>query len=256
MNKTAKTNRVYFLDELRGFLIIFVVWYHFMYDLYLFGVGPDWFFLPFMNNMRNLFVAALVIISGISSHFSRNNLKRGAKTLLLALGLTVVTYIAMPGQLIIFGILHFFGTAMLLYAFLKKPLSKLPPVWGFVGSVLLFCLTFDVYYGVFGIAGLGLTLPLPDFLYNNPLLYPLGFSCTGLASADYYPLIPWFFLFLAGGFCGDAVKSGRFPSFFYQSHAPWLAAVGRHTMIIYLVHQPVIYGTMLVVFSLLRRFAE
>lgn len=252
VDRSEGRQRIHFLDELRGFLIIFVVWYHFMYDLYLFGVGAPWFFSPLMNNMRNLFVAALVIISGISAHLSRSNLRRGMRTLLLALGLSVVTYIAMPTQLIIFGILHFFGSSMLLYHFLKKPLSRIPPIWGFCLSVLLFCLTFDVYSGVVGIAGLGLTLPLPAFLYNQPLLYPLGFACNGLLSADYYPLIPWFFLFVAGGFCGDAVRSGRFPDFFYRLHAPWLAAVGQHTLLIYLLHQPILYGAMYLFFVLFQ----
>lgn len=250
MTELSRPSRIHFLDELRGFLIIFVVWYHLLYDLYLFGVELPWFFSPTMNNLRNLFVAVLVIISGISSHLSHSNLRRGLRTLVFALALTAVTAIVMPSQTILFGILHFFGASMLLYHFLKKPLSHIRPVIGFAGSVLLFLLCFDVYYGVIGISGWGLTLPLPDFLYDKPLLYPLGFRCAGLASADYYPLIPWFFLFVAGGFCGDAVKSGEFPAFFYRSHLPWLAGIGRHTMLIYLLHQPVVYGLIYLWFSL------
>lgn len=248
MSDVHKGGRIPFLDELRGFLIVFVVWYHFMYDLVLFGMDGSWFFSFGMNNLRNCFVALLVMVSGISSHLSRSNIKRGIKTLFLAMLLTLCTGLFMPGQLIIFGILHFFGVSMILYGILKKPLSRIPPAVGFAVSVLLFAVTFDVFYGVIGIAGWGLTLPLPAFLYNQPLLYPLGFSCTGLSSADYYPIIPWFFLFLAGGFCGDSVKNGKFPAFFYRSHSPVLAAIGRHTMIIYLLHQPIIYGIMLLLF--------
>lgn len=251
MKQVAKPGRVYLLDELRGFLILFVVWYHFMFDLNLFGINIDWFFSPAMNNLRNFFVALLVMISGVSSHFSRNNLRRGVRTLLLAMALTVVTAVFMPSELILFGILHFFGAAMLLYALLKKPLSKIPPVWGFVGSILLFCVTFDVYYGFLGIAGLGWTVTLPAFLYDQPWLFPLGFRSAGLVSADYYPLIPWFFLFVSGGFCGDAVKSGRFPAFFYRSHSRVLAAIGRNTMPIYMLHQPIIYGVMYLAFLVL-----
>lgn len=244
-----KRSRIYFLDELRGFLIIFVVLYHTMYDLVMFGVNGAWFSSPAMNNLRNLFVAMLIIISGVSSHLSHSNLRRGIKTLAVAMLLTAVTYIFMPSQLIIFGILHFFGVSMILYALLAKPLGKIPPMWGFVVAIILFCVTFDVYYGVIGIAGLGLTLPLPSFLYNNPITFPLGFSCTGLTSADYYPLLPWFFVFLAGSFCGESIKAGRFPSFFYRSHCKPLASIGRHTLLIYILHQPIIYGLLLVWFS-------
>lgn len=247
-----KQGRVHFLDEMRGFLILFVVGYHFVYDLVLFGgMDGSWFFSAAMNNTRNLFVAMLIMISGVSSHFSHSNIRRGIKTFAVAMLLTVVTYFAMPDQLILFGILHFFGVSMALYALLKKPLSKIPPVWGFAVSVLLFCITFDVYYGVIGIAGWGLTLPLPSFLYNQPLLFPAGFMCAGLTSADYYPLLPWFFLFVAGGFCGDSINAGRFPAFFYRSHCAPLATIGKHTLLIYILHQPIIYGIMLVCFNLL-----
>ncbi|MEG1205570.1 MAG: heparan-alpha-glucosaminide N-acetyltransferase [Angelakisella sp.] len=242
--------RVHFLDEFRGFLILFVVWYHLVYDLILFGMEWDWFFSPTMNNLRNLFVFLLIMISGISSHFSHSNMKRGLKTLAFAMVLTIATYIAMPSQLIIFGILHFFGVAMILYGLLEKPLNKIPSGVGLVVSLLLFCITFDIYYGVLGIAGWGLTVQLPAFLYNQPLLFPLGFMCTGLTSADYYPLMPWFFAFLAGGFCGKSIKAGRLPAYFYRSHCKPLAAIGKHTLLIYILHQPIIYGTLLVMHNL------
>lgn len=248
-----KTGRVHLLDELRGFLIIYVVIYHALYDLaVIFPIGiADWFFCPLMETVRDLFTGSLIVISGISSLYSRSNIRRGARTLLLALGLTLVTYIFMPDQLIIFGILHFFGTAMLLYGICEPLLRKIPTLTGAAGSLLLFFFTRHVYDGYLGLFG-QFRIALPAFLYNKPWLFPVGFFCAGIESADYYPILPWFFLFLLGSFLGRYIRDGRAPQSFWELQVPWLAYIGRHTMIIYLLHQPIVYGLLLLIFSLIN----
>ena len=245
--EAGKTRRVHLMDELRGVLIIGVVLYHLLYDLaVLFPVGIPWMFDPWMNHARNVCTGSLIVISGISCLYSRSNLRRGLRTFGLGLLLSLVTGIFMPSQFILFGILHFFGASMMLYALLRPLLERIPAIPGIVGCVLLFCLTWNVYSGYVNI--LGYTLHLPDFLYNKPLLFPVGFACQGLSSADYYPLLPWSFLFFAGSFFGRYVRAGKLPEFCYQSHFPWLSRLGSHTLIIYLVHQPVIYGVLTLLF--------
>ena len=126
--------RVHFIDELRGFLIIFVVLYHLLYDLtVLFPIGIDWMFSPWMNTLRDIFTGTLIVISGISCLYSRSNIRRGLKTLGCGMILTAATWIAIPDQLIIFGILHFFGCAMLLYGLLARPLARIPAAVGAPG---------------------------------------------------------------------------------------------------------------------------
>lgn len=243
----ARPRRVHLMDELRGVLIIGVVLYHLLYDLaVLFPVGIPWMFSPWMNSARNVCTGTLIVISGISCHYTRSNLRRGLRTFGLGMLLTVVTALFMPSQLIIFGILHFFGAMMLLYALLQQGLEKIPAMAGIIGCVLLFLLTWTVFSGFIRLPGM--TVYLPDFLYNKPLLFPLGFACQGIASADYYPLMPWGFLFLAGSFFGRYVRGDRLPEFCYRSHLPRLAWVGSHTMAIYLIHQPVIYGLLTLIF--------
>lgn len=245
--EAAKTRRVHFMDELRGVLIIGVVLYHLLYDLaVLFPVGIPWMFDPWMNHLRNVCTGSLIVISGISCLYSRSNLRRGLRTFGLGLLLTLATGIFIPGQFILFGILHFFGASMMLYALLHPLLDRIPTLAGIIGCILLFCLTWTIYSGFVRV--FGVTFYLPDFLYNKPLLFPLGFACQGISSADYYPIFPWIFLFFAGSFFGRYVRAGRLPEFFYQSHLPWLAQVGSHTLIIYLVHQPVIYGVLTLLF--------
>ena len=243
----AKPRRVHLMDELRGVLIIGVVLYHLLYDLaVLFPVGIPWMFSNWMNSVRNICAGALIVVSGISCHYTRNNWRRGLRAFGLGMLLTVVTALFIPSQLILFGILHFFGSMMMLYALLQPLLEKVPTMAGLLGSTLLFFLTWPIFSGFIRV--LGVTVYLPEFLYNKPLLFPLGFACQGIASADYYPLIPWGFLFLAGSFFGRYVRAGRLPEFCYRSHLPLLARIGNHTMLIYLVNQPVIYGLLALIF--------
>jgi len=160
------------------------------------------------------------------------------RTLAGGLLITVVTAVAMPGQLITFGILHFFGCCMLLYAAAHRLLEKVPVALGAAVSFLLYFVTRNLYYAVTGVP-------------HSFLLFALGFR-TGHLSADYYPIIPWVFLFLAGGFLGRLFARGTVPDVFKQDPVPALSWLGRHTMIIYLLHQPVVYGVMVLWFSLIK----
>ncbi len=218
----------------RGICIILVVIYHAMYNLTaIFGVEVWLFGSAVMDALRNFFVICLALISGISCSLTRSNAKRGIKTLLAGLLVTAVTYFAIPDQLIIFGILHFFGVAMLIYAAVGRFLKKIPMVIGAAVSVVLFVLCFQVY---------------SVEIYTNSeivnlLLSIIGFN-TGVISADYYPILPWIFIFLAGCFLGRPFKKGTAPKFFRKNPVKALSFVGRHTLLVYLIHQPIIYGGM------------
>ncbi len=245
--ENTRPRRVHLMDELRGGLILGVVLYHLLYDLaVLFPVGIPWMFSPWMDQARNVCTGSLIVISGISCHYARSNLRRGLRTFGWGMLLTVVTGLVIPSQFILFGILHFFGAMMMLYGLLQPLLDRIPTLPGLAGSVALFLLTWPVYSGFVRV--FGRVFYLPAFLYDQPLLYPLGFACQGLSSADYYPLMPWGFLFLAGGFFGRYVRDGKLPAFCYRSRLPWLAWLGTRTMAIYLIHQPVIYGILSLIF--------
>ena len=94
------------------------------------------------------------------------------------------------------------------------------------------------------VRSLGYRLELPRALYDAGFLFPLGLHPLIFASADYYPLLPWIFLFLAGYWLGEAFLQRRVPEFCYREHLPALGWIGRHALIIYLVHQPVVYGVL------------
>jgi uncharacterized membrane protein len=241
--------RVHFIDEVRGVLILYIVWYHLMYDLtVIYGLDMDWVGSAWMEYIRLTAVSLFVIISGVSCHYSRSNIRRGIKTILWGMVITLCTILVAPDQVILFGILHFMGTAMLLCGLLQNKINEIPVKAGIIISLLLFILTYNIYDGYIGIAGIG-TIKIHSMFYNKPYLFPFGFSSIGVESADYYPIFPWLFLFLAGNFFGRGIKRNQAPFFFYNAHSTTLSKIGRHTLIIYLLHQPIILILLFIIFK-------
>lgn len=257
MEKTQKKDsaRVGILDEVRGFAIICMVVYHAMYDLkYIFGVDVPVFFESWFDVIRDIFAGIFIFISGTVCRYSSNNIKRGAQCFFIGMVMTFV----MPfftNSTIMFGILHFLGVSMMLFGLGQKLFDLLPSWVGIALSVLLYILTMNVSMkyvggeivpGYFGIPQL-FQLHLPVEAYKVGVLFPLGLHGVSFGSADYFPMLPWFFVFTAGTYFGIIAKDGRLPKFCYPTHIRWLAVVGRYTLWIYVLHQPVMY----LVFSLI-----
>lgn len=238
------------LDTLRGICIILVVFYHVLYNLSeVFGGNYSFFQSSGMDVFRDGFVSVLVLLAGISCSLTRSNLKRGVKTLLCGLLITAVTAIFLPESLIVFGILHFFGCAMLIFAAVGRFVVKIPLWIGLPLFLTAFILTRNLAYGQLGFFGL-FQFDLPQ-APQNLAMFILGLSAN-FFSADYYPLMPWLFLFFAGALLGKFFKDGTAPDFFKKDFLPPVTFFGRHTLIIYLLHQPVIYGFMYLFFTVLK----
>lgn len=241
-DKKSSRKRIHALDEIRGFAVFCMVFYHAFYTIgILFNVPFFVKLLNFFMPVEPLFAAAFIVISGISSNLSHSNLLRGGKLLCVALALTLVTYIAVPSSAIYFGVLHLLSVCMLLYGVLQKPISKIPMNVGLGVCFVLFFLTYSVSAGVLGVKGL-FGLALPDELYKSDWLFMFGFPNSRFTSSDYFPLLPWVFAFFFGTFLGRLAQQERFPKFMYKKHIPFFSLIGRHALIIYVLHQPVIYG--------------
>lgn len=237
------------LDAIRGIAILAMVFYHAFYDVSdIFG-----FNIPFFNILMLLeppFAGAFILLAGVSSRYSHNNIKRGAKVFIFGMVVTAVTLIFIPSQSIYFGILHFMGVAILLFELVKPAADRIPAKAAFVLWTALFAITFMMpETHIIGIPGLfGVTLP--KFLQSTPNIYALGFPDSNFYSADYFPMIPWFFMFLIGTIIGIPIKNHRLPEKFYTARIPFLASAGRNTLIIYVLHQPIIYGLLCLFFNL------
>lgn len=233
--------RVHLIDEIRGLSIILMVFYHAFFMLgYFFEIEFLAKAQVFFEPLQPPFACLFIFISGISSNLSRSNFKRGIRLLGIALGFTLVTAVILPrfditGAEIYFGVLHLLSVSMLLYALLKKPLSKVPTSVGISVMLVLFAVTFTVQSGKF------LWLEIPDKIYDFGWLAPLGFPATDFYSADYFPVLPYIFMFFAGTFFGRLAEKDALPKSWYVSRCRPLSAVGKKTLIIYILHWPIIF---------------
>ena len=214
------------LDAWRTLAIVLMVAYHFLYDLYIFGViSADQLFSVPLNVLERFICCSFILLAGASARFSRNNLRHGL--VVLGAGLVVEIGAAVAGQTIRFGVLMLLGSSMVLWHFLGKGLQKLPGWSVAAGSGVLF---FAARWWT------GRTA------VSVPWLYPLGFISLGFYSADYFPLLPWFFLFLTGTALGGWCLAHRENRLLTVSLPGALTWPGRHSLIIYVLHQPVLYG--------------
>ena len=221
--------RIWELDFARGAALLGMMIIHLIYDLVdLFGILnwqlPQWY-LVFKNN----FGAVFLVISGISVTLGSRCVRRGLTVFgcgLLCTGATLLLYfagIADRSILIYFGVLHCLGVCMMLWHFLGKLPTR---ALGVLGGVL---------------AAVGLILR--RFTVDTPYLIWLGLTFPGFATADYFPLLPHLGFFLLGAFLGRTLYRKQ------ESLLPrapvgnpmirFACFCGRHSLAIYLLHQPV-----------------
>ena len=249
-------SRYRFLDMLRGLNLISMILYHALYNLnYLYGHPMKWYRSTPGYIWQQAICWTFIFLSGFCLELGRTDtkhqLKRGALLSACGIIITLVTFIVMPNSLIIMGVLSFFGLAVLFTALLKPVLIKIPASAGLLITALFFILTREINTGWLGFENMKL-LPLPGFLYHGNLMMILGFPYHGFYSTDYFSVFPWIFLFWSGFYTWKLIqKSNLLPVHFLQScSCPPLEWIGRHTLPIYMLHQP----ALIAVFTLLEPF--
>lgn len=234
--------RILLLDTLRGLALLNMLVYHFLYDLVSFnGVELPWYSGTPGYLWEQYICWSFILLAGMSLHFSRHPVRHGLITFGCGAAVSLVTAVATPADAVHFGVLTLLGSAMLLTCALKPMLRHIPAAAGCILSGAVFVLTKALPSGGFGILNFVLW-PLPDAWYSVYWLYPFGFHTAWFSSSDYFPLLPWFFLFLTGYFlwewCGKALAASRAAGV----RIPVLTRLGQNTLWIYMVHQPILYG--------------
>lgn len=241
MDTAVKKERYHLLDSIRGLLLIMMIVYHTMFDVTVMGDGR----FSVLNTAGYIFQQSIgwgfIFLSGMCRAIGKKHLSRSLIVLGAAAIVSFVTYTFTPGMGINFGVLALIGSSMLIMIPLEKIIKdKYAPV-GLLISLILFILFRNVYLGNLGFEGL-VFMDLPDFLYQNYLTAYLGFPPKGFVSGDYYPLIPWFFLYLCGYFFWKCFGSKEWLKKPLSIKIPVLSFLGRHSLIVYLLHQPICYA--------------
>lgn len=222
------------IDALRGVAIVFMVAFHATWDLYFFGYSN----LDVTQDPRGRLAAHLIagtfltlvgiglVLSVRGGFDARAFLVRFAKIAGGAAIVSIGTFYAMPEEWIFFGILH----AIALFSLLALPLILLP----------LF-----VLYAVAFIFALVLAFA-SHISIDAPWLLWLGLSQHIPRTNDYVPLVPWFGVVIAGVYFGRlALMSARIRALCSKPLpriAKPLQFLGRWSLVIYLVHQPLLFG--------------
>ena len=234
-----KKKRIDMLDALRGLGVLIMVVHHILYDSIVFcGASFQLFGNVIFDCLHYMAAGSFLVLSGVSSRFSRSNVKRGIKLFLVAMCFTVVTSLPMINLPIRFGVLHLLGASMVFYGLTAEVWNRIPrKVMPVLCVVLLVA-------SVLAVKHIDVSPAVAK------VIFPLGWTYPGFFSADWFPVFPWFFVYLFGTWVGYYVKERKFPAWFYTVSVPVLPFVGRHALLIYIVHQPIIYGVIMLVLKL------
>ena len=255
--KQLSKDRAWELDFLRGIALLMMLFMHMSWDVRYEFRADVFSYLEtgwFWSFVHPVIVVLFVSVSGICCTFSRNNIKRGLKllaaTMVLVIGTYIVTKFAGIECLIIFNVLAVLTCGIFLYALItfieKKTNAKanvINVIMGLVGLYIVIC-GCDIHY--------------MDYSTDNLIFLPLGFEISGSPwMADYMPLFPWLGVFLIGCVIGRVCYKEK--KTLFAGRGKVLTAIsrpvefiGRHSLIIYLVHQPIVYALLYLIFLLIK----
>jgi uncharacterized membrane protein len=246
MHGGAASPRLWEVDALRGVAILMMVLYHLLFDL----VGLGGFSIEGFDSFWRLWARAtatlFITLAGLSltlsyararSHTAPNVslfprfLRRGLGVFGCGMLVTAGTWLFYPSEVVTFGILHFIGASIVLaYPFLRLGWWNLP----------------------LGLASLaaGLALQVRNVALPFPWLLWLGLPPVRYTAFDYFPLLPWFGLMLLGIWLGGRLYAGGrrampLPDLSGAPPVRLLDFLGRHSLLIYLIHQPILMGGLL-----------
>lgn len=232
------------LDQVRGMALFSMIAYHGTWDLvYLFGFDWPWYQSELAYFWQQSICWTFLFLSGFCQPLGKRKLKRGIAVFLCGCLVSMATLAAMPENRVLFGVLTLIGSCMLLMIPGEGILGQIPPSGGFLASFALFVMTKEINSGYLGF-GNWTICRVPDFLYRNLLTAYFGFPAKDFYSTDYFPLLPWLFLFLAGYFAYYVFQQKK-----WLGRLDWNSRgigkvfewLGRHSLAIYLAHQPLLY---------------
>lgn len=241
--------RYFVLDAFRGFALVNMILYHALWDMVnIFHVSIPWFKSDVAHIWQQCICWSFILLSGFCWNFGKKKLKNALIVLGASVIITAVTAVFMKNSIILFGVLSLLGSSMLLMIPLDKFLKKLNPYVGFALLFLIFLVTKNISDGFVGM-GDKVLFEIPGELYCNHLTAYLGFPFAGFYSSDYFPLVPWIFLFVCGYFIYHIFTRLKLMKYLSAFRCRPLEFLGRHSLIIYMAHQPIVYAVLFVIYE-------
>ncbi|MFO1324808.1 MAG: heparan-alpha-glucosaminide N-acetyltransferase [Burkholderiales bacterium] len=222
------------LDVVRGAALVAMIAFHFSFDLASFRVVAwDFYRDPFWLHARTAILSTFLLIAGVSlvlaestprgrTRFWRHVARIAACALLVSAG----SYAMFPNSFIWFGVLHAIAVSLVLI----RPLAAHPRAALAAGVAAI-------------VAGNVVTSPWFD---GRPWGW-VGFATVKPVTEDYVPLFPWTGVMLVGIAAGHALVRTGFRALAPFARGPRaLAWLGRHSLAVYMIHQPLLIGLLIV----------
>lgn len=239
--------RFWEIDFLRGTAVVLMIIFHFLFDLYYFGIYPLDVISGFLWYLPRFIAGIFIFLVGISLYLSYSRvlnvdkqvkgkvflykyLKRGVWIFSLGLVITLITWILLPAGFIIFGILHFIGLAIMF----GYPLLKFNENYKFLNLITGILIVIIGFY-------------LNNLTFNFTWLLWLGFVPQNLYTLDYFPIFPWLGVVCIGIFTGSVLYADYNRRFSIPDLSKYLPVnlftiLGKHSLPIYFIHQPILIG--------------
>lgn len=225
--------RFWEIDFFRGVAVILMIIFNYAFALHYFGIYDFDLGFLFWWLFPRLIAGAFIFIAGLSIWLSYSRLKdkktaykkyisRGLKIFSLGILITLITFSFIPSSFVVFGILHFVGLAIIISPFFLKLSRKYLLIAAFTSLIV----------GIY----------LQNFSVSFPWLLWLGFVPENFSSIDYFPFFPWFGIFLLGLYSSSFLYNRRrlFKAPKEPASSKFFSLLGRNSLIIYMLHQPVL----------------
>ena len=226
-------HRIPLLDLIRSAAVLGMIAFHFSYDLVMFGVIPrDYAATPLFYFHARIVAGSFLVLAGVGLWLAHGQAvrwpafwRRLVKIAAAAAAVSLATRIAMPEYYIYFGILH----AIALYSLLGLAALRLP----------------ETVIGLLAAGFVAGSYLWKTAAFNAPLLRFLGLATEPAYTMDFEPVFPWFAATLLGIALG---KIGTKTGLWQRLSRPvpplitTLSWPGRHSLLIYLLHQPILMG--------------
>lgn len=239
------SNRLRLIDTYRGLTIISMIIFHACWDLYYFNMGitADLLFGKKAYIWQQSICYSFILLSGFCFSYGHHHIKRGLMSLGGGILISIVTALVIPDERDLFGVLWMLGSSMLIMTMIDKIIPKNRKWMGFflIISLVLFIITRNINSGFLGFEGINICR-LPINLYKGYFMTYIGFMDPGFYSSDYFSLIPWLFLFMTGYFIQKILLNNEKVKKIMLVGIKPLEVIGRHSFIIYMSHQVILYG--------------